>query len=125
MEKIRIDIKKKLGIIETSMIEVLPVMIFSGDSGLGESYIAMLCHYFFEVLTNGGRFNQFIKEQGWAFSFSKSELENRLSETYFFPPSRGAILTENVSQLSVGYVQRVFELFRQNKKHTSASQRNV
>ena len=88
METIKIDIKK-LGIIQNSNIEVAPVMIFSGESGLGKSYVAMLCHYFFDVLTNGSRFNQFVKEKGWsffemrtalkgkgiAFSFSKNELE--------------------------------------------------
>lgn len=93
MEKIKIEIEH-LGSIRDSEIELSPVMIFSGESGLGKSYLAILCHYFFEVLVNNARINSFIREQGLnfsmmkqslngtgeAFSLSKSELENWLSK---------------------------------------------
>lgn len=37
----------KLGLIqETDEIRLNRLMIFSGESGLGKSYLAMLCHYF-------------------------------------------------------------------------------
>lgn len=67
MQKIKLVINK-LGAIENSEIEISPIMIFSGDSGLGKSYLAILCHYFFEVLLNHKRLDSFIKENGWDFS---------------------------------------------------------
>lgn len=93
MEKIVITIDR-LGMIRRSKIEISPVMIFSGESGLGKSYLAMLCHYFFEVLLDSDRFDHFIKEKGWSFSemqptladngiaisFSKEELEQWLAK---------------------------------------------
>lgn len=93
MEKIKILIKK-LGIIHDSEIELSPILIFSGESGLGKSYLAILCHYFFDVLLDTNRLNQFIKKQEWSFSsihensndsgialsFSKEALEEWLAK---------------------------------------------
>ena len=69
-------------------------MIFSGESGLGKSYLAMLCHYIFDVLLSETRIDRFIKEEKkWSFTsmresfkgsgiaaqINKKELENWLS----------------------------------------------
>ena len=35
----------KLGAIRDSKIELKPLMLFSGESGLGKSYAAFLIHY--------------------------------------------------------------------------------
>ena len=41
MERITITIHR-LGAIKDSVIEMKPIMVFSGESGLGKSYVAML-----------------------------------------------------------------------------------
>lgn len=59
---------KQLGAIKDSEIQISPVMLFSGESGLGKSYLAMLCHYFFYVLQDPTRINRYIESRGWYFS---------------------------------------------------------
>lgn len=84
--KIRID---QLGGIRDSEILVSPLMVFSGESGLGKSYLALLCHYFFELLINTSRLNHFFvdnnidfnvlskdfKDAGTALEIKKQDLE--------------------------------------------------
>ena len=55
--KVRVD---QLGRIRDSEIRLSPLMVFSGESGLGKSYLALLCHYFFELLVNTNRLNHFF-----------------------------------------------------------------
>ena len=47
MIKIKIE---KLGRVVESEIEIAPLMVFSGESGMGKSYLALLVHYFYDVL---------------------------------------------------------------------------
>ena len=75
MKTIKITINK-LGAIRNSVIELSPIMIFSGESGLGKSYLAMLCHYFFDMLLDITRLDRFIKEKGWVFSEMKQSFKN-------------------------------------------------
>lgn len=84
--KVRID---HLGRIRDSEILVSPLMVFSGESGLGKSYLALLCHYFFELLINTSRLNHFFvdnnidfnvlskdfKDVGTALEIKKQDLE--------------------------------------------------
>lgn len=84
--KVRID---QLGRIRYSEILVSPLMVFSGESGLGKSYLALLCHYFFELLINTSRLNHFFvdnnidfnvlskdfKDAGTALEIKKQDLE--------------------------------------------------
>ena len=84
--KVRID---QLGRIRDSEILVSPLMVFSGVSGLGKSYLALLCHYFFELLINTSRLNHFFvdnnidfnvlskdfKDVGTALEIKKQDLE--------------------------------------------------
>lgn len=97
MQPIKIHINH-LGLIRDADIELSPLMVFSGESGLGKSYVAILCHYFFHVLLNEKRLSSFIKNQstsetvdffdqsqkipdkGVALTFSKSDLESWLAE---------------------------------------------
>ena len=60
MRPIKIHINR-LGLIRDADIELSPLMVFSGESGLGKSYVAILCHYFFHVLLNEKRLSSFIK----------------------------------------------------------------
>ncbi len=97
MRPIKIHINH-LGLIRDADIELSPLMVFSGESGLGKSYVAILCHYFFHVLLNEKRLSSFIKTQyasasidfydqsqkipdrGVALTFGKPELERWLAE---------------------------------------------
>lgn len=83
MKPITIKIHQ-LGKVKDSDIEILPFVIFSGESGLGKSYMAMLCHYFYEVLLDTTRINSFLnkfpipeelKKEGTAFILKKKDLE--------------------------------------------------
>lgn len=89
--KVRID---QLGRIRDSEILVSPLMVFSGESGLGKSYLALLCHYFFELLINTSRLNHFFvdnnidfnilskdfKDVGTALEIKKQDLERWMAK---------------------------------------------
>lgn len=89
--KVRID---QLGRIRDSEILVSPLMVFSGESGLGKSYLALLCHYFFELLINTSRLNHFFvdnnidfnilskdfKDVGTAMEIKKQDLETWMAK---------------------------------------------
>lgn len=89
--KVRID---QLGRIRDSEILVSPLMVFSGESGLGKSYLALLCHYFFELLINTSRLNHFFvdnnidfnilskdfKDVGTALEIKKQDLETWIAK---------------------------------------------
>ncbi len=97
MEQIKLHINR-LGIIRNADIIITPMMVFSGESGLGKSYLAILCHYFFYVLLNDKRFDSFFKEiletrginfnnisgsipdNGIALTITKDELHNWLAK---------------------------------------------
>lgn len=84
--KIRIG---QLGRVRDSEILVSPLMVFSGESGLGKSYVALLCHYFFELMVDTNRLNHFFvdnnidfnalskdfKDAGTALEIKKQDLE--------------------------------------------------
>lgn len=94
MESISIDIIKLGRLRYAGKIKLNHLMIFSGESGLGKSYLAILCHYFFDILLDRERLSSFLKEKGLdyanieasyhgdkiTFSFQKSELENWLAK---------------------------------------------
>lgn len=94
MNKVTIQIRR-LGAIKDSSITLSPVMLFSGESGLGKSYLAILCHYFFDVLIDQTRLENFFSEEreyttppssfskqdtGVIMKFSKKALEDWLSK---------------------------------------------
>lgn len=89
MEKIILKINR-LGRIRNSQVEITPLMIFSGESGMGKSYLSIAIHYFFEVLLDRQRLNNFFltheidynkrsskfSNHGIAFEVNKKELED-------------------------------------------------
>ena len=79
MKSIHVNIKK-LGLIRNAEIEIKPLMLFSGCSGLGKSYVAILCHYFFTVWMSDKRLNSFFKSiqdsKGISFSNNNVNKEN-------------------------------------------------
>lgn len=72
----------------------MPMMLFSGESGLGKSYLAILCHYFFEIMANRKRIGSLFeklnvdydeisshfKENGVFFVLKKTTLEEWLAD---------------------------------------------
>lgn len=91
MERIKVKIRK-LGRVANSSIEIAPMMIFSGESGMGKSYLALLSHYFYDVLILSDRmkrlenlfveyeydYNEMVKgfqDNGVALTLSKQQIE--------------------------------------------------
>ena len=89
--KVRID---QLGRVRNSEVFVSPLMVFSGESGLGKSYLALLCHYFFELMIDTSRLNHFFvdnnmdfnvlsknfKDAGTALEIKKQDLETWMAK---------------------------------------------
>ncbi|SKC41640.1 Predicted ATPase [Bacteroidales bacterium WCE2004] len=92
MERIKVEIQK-LGRVTDSVIEIAPFMIFSGESGMGKSYLALLAHYFYEILILPDRdprlqnLFEFLKydykemakgfhDEGVALTITKKEIED-------------------------------------------------
>lgn len=71
--KVRID---QLGRIRDSEILISPLMVFSGESGLGKSYLALLCHYFFELLINTSRLNHFFVDNNIDFNILSKDFKD-------------------------------------------------
>lgn len=71
--KVRID---QLGRVRDSEILVSPLMVFSGESGLGKSYLALLCHYFFELLIDTSRLNHFFADNNIDFNLLSKDFED-------------------------------------------------
>ncbi|WP_163210677.1 AAA family ATPase [Bacteroides sp. 519] len=61
MKNIKFNIKK-LGAIHNSTLELSPLMVFSGESGLGKSYAAFLVHYLYILLLTD-RMRHFFKKE--------------------------------------------------------------
>lgn len=95
MNRIKVRVKK-LGRVVDSDIEIAPLMIFSGESGMGKSYLALLAHYFYEVLIMSQnprlpRLFDYLKYdykemaktfhvEGEAFTITKKEIEKWMEE---------------------------------------------
>lgn len=87
MKSVKIHIKK-LGAIRDSILEIKPLMVFSGESGLGKSYAAFLVHYLY-VLLLGERMHSFFDEKGYDF---KRLLKNGKSGQVLFTVSKKELL---------------------------------
>lgn len=96
MERIKVKINK-LGRVANSHIEIAPMMIFSGESGMGKSYLALLSHYFYDVLIlserekrlenlfveYGYNYNEMVKDfqnMGVVLTISKQQLEQWMAK---------------------------------------------
>lgn len=67
MENISVKITK-LGKIRDSVIDVSQFVVFSGESGLGKSYLSLVCFYFFNLLTDDERLNEFFVGRGYSYN---------------------------------------------------------
>lgn len=87
MNSVHIHIHR-LGGIKDAHIKLSPVMLFLGESGLGKSYVAMLCHYIYEFLLSPQRLSRFFESKGWDFNQMKPSLK-----------SRGTAISINIDEL--------------------------
>lgn len=71
MKKIVVDIHR-LGPIRNSEIELKPFIVFSGESGTGKSYAALLIHYIYRVLC--GEISDFFSSINASFDEDKDRL---------------------------------------------------
>lgn len=55
MEQVKIKIHRLGRIGESEAITLNRFMLFSGESGLGKSYLSILCNYIFYILSNSGK----------------------------------------------------------------------
>jgi len=77
MNKVRIHINE-LGPVRNQDIELAPVMLFTGESSLGKSYVNFLAYYVFNVFSTN-RLEQFLSDhfpEGWE---SKKDFDFNLS----------------------------------------------
>lgn len=64
----RVEFKiNKLGAIRDSSMVLSPMMIFSGESGLGKSYAAFFIHYLYTVLLESKRLYGFFEDNRYTF----------------------------------------------------------
>lgn len=71
---------ERLGRVRNSMIEISPLMIFSGESGMGKSYLALLSHYFFDVLMLSDQMHRLVHLfDSYGYDYNKMS-ENFLDE---------------------------------------------
>lgn len=64
----------RLGAIRDAELSMNQFMLFSGDSGLGKSYMAMLSNYVFHVMVSPDRLGRFLSEKGYTFNLLRKQL---------------------------------------------------
>ncbi|WP_348725892.1 AAA family ATPase [Parabacteroides goldsteinii] len=64
---------EQFGPIRDSRIELKPFMVFSGESGTGKSYTALLVHYIYKVLCDNEKFDFFV-QNGVSYDKHKEQL---------------------------------------------------
>lgn len=67
----------RLGVIRDSIIELSPLVVLSGESGLGKSYAAFLLHYVYKMVLEN-RLDRFFEEMGWSFEKFENKTEGSL-----------------------------------------------
>ncbi|NDV57209.1 AAA family ATPase [Bacteroides sp. 519] len=90
---------KSLGAIRDSFFKLKPFMIFSGESGLGKSYIAFLTHYFYLLLA-GNRLENFFVSKGYILDLSTQDIKDKAGLVRFNPSE----LYDWVNQDAVRYL---------------------
>ena len=97
MKTIKIQINR-LGAVCNSVVELKPLMIFSGESGMGKSYVAILVHYFYKVLTEN-RLQAFFSARGWDYDTLVSKNPEEASFSFTTPMLRDWITEEAKSYM--------------------------
>lgn len=64
----------RLGAIRDAELSMNQFMLFSGDSGLGKSYMAVLSNYIFQIMVSPDRLGRFLSEKGHSFNLLRKQL---------------------------------------------------
>lgn len=67
----------KLGRVRNSELTVSDFVVFSGESGLGKSYMALLCHYVFRALLSNSTLNLFFEYKGIDYKKLRNNFKNQ------------------------------------------------
>ncbi|WP_289752339.1 AAA family ATPase [uncultured Duncaniella sp.] len=99
MKDVKIRIKS-LGAVANSEIDLRPLMIFMGESGLGKSYVAFLAHYVYIVLSTGRLEHLFD-----AYNFKEILEDVKDGDTFLSIPAREIFDWINKDAISyIGYL---------------------
>lgn len=83
IKEVTIDIRH-LGAISSTSIKMNRFILLSGESGLGKTYVSMLCDYVYEMLTNHHLFDGFFKNKGlddnYLQNMTDSEIEIEITK---------------------------------------------
>lgn len=74
VKKITIHIDQ-LGPVRNSDIELKPFMVFTGESGTGKSYTALLVHYVYKVICKPSGLHEFFNYLGASYDEHKKQIE--------------------------------------------------
>lgn len=97
-----IEIKiRRLGPVRDSDIVLKPFMIFTGESGTGKSYTALLVHYIYRVLCNTIDIRDFFDYIGASFDRHKEQLTDDEGFLFEFTLQQ---FEEWISSASIRYV---------------------
>lgn len=95
MKSIKLIINE-LGAIRKSSIEIKPLMVLSGESGLGKSYLAILIHYVYKILTEL-RLQGFFLEHNWGYE-SLSQVNSESGQISFDTSSVLSWINKDVNE---------------------------
>lgn len=92
----------ELGPVRNADMEISDLMFFSGESGLGKSYLAVLSHYFFEILLDVGRMASFVSGKGGDMTTILSSFDGKSGAVASFKTSE---LEEWMAEDAISYLQ--------------------
>ena len=113
MKPIKVEIEQ-LGAIRDSEFMITPVMFFLGESGLGKSYLAILSHYFFDVLVNRERLSRFFEER-------PNSKFSELRQNHFSKRDRGIALSFSTKEFSDWLTNDLIAYMKHMLNHDSLS----
>ena len=95
MKSVKLKIHK-LGMIgESDEISLNQLMVFSGESGLGKSYLSIICHYLFAVLLDEERISSYFIRKGFIFSNMRGNFHGQGVAITIFKPEFERWLAED------------------------------
>lgn len=100
VKKITIHIDQ-LGPVRNSDIELKPFMVFTGESGTGKSYTALLVHYVYKVVCKPSGLREFFNYLGASYDEHKKQIEGEEGVLFQFTLQQ---LENWVSASAVKYV---------------------
>lgn len=101
MKQVSIQVKR-LGPIMDATVKMAPLMVFSGESGIGKSYLSALVHYIYLLLSNSIRIRNFIQEKNIKDVLKEIKSSNVKKSIFNINTSE---LTEWINKDSIEYVR--------------------